>query len=154
MYPIQLIKNPEQKSLITEKILRKIPDWFGIEESLMEYVRGVQERPFFAAYHEAEEIGFISIKYNNQYTAEIYVTGILSEYHRQGIGTALLKKAEEQLRAENYRFLMVKTLAPSAKYEPYDRTRAYYTSVGFYPLEEIVEIWDKDNPCLIMVKNI
>lgn len=152
--PIKLIENPKDKSMITEKILRQIPDWFGIEQAIVDYVKGVQEKYFYAAYHGDEVVGFICIQSNNPYTAEIYVMGILSEYHRKGIGTNLLRKAEQMLREKHYRFLMVKTLAPSAQYEPYDRTRKYYTSVGFYPLDEIVEIWDADNPCLIMVKTI
>lgn len=151
---IKSVENPEQKAMITDKILHSIPDWFGIEESIMEYVQKVQDKPFYAAYYDHEAIGFISIQVHNPYTAEVYVIALRSDFHRKGIGTALLHTAEQMLRKEHYRFLMVKTLAPSADYEPYDRTRAYYQSVGFYPLEEIKEIWGKENPCLIMVKNI
>ncbi len=50
--------------------------------------------------------------------------------------------------------LQVKTLGPSHPDEHYARTRRFYESRGFRPLEEIDSIWDETNPCLIMVKRI
>lgn len=70
------------------------------------------------------------------------------------MGKKLILKAEQYLRDKNYRFLMVKTLSESEDYEPCRRTREFYKSVGFYPLFETNKIWDEENPCLIMVKNI
>lgn len=49
-------------------------------------------------------------------------------------------------------WLEVKTLDASRASESYTRTRAFYLSAGFEPLECIPEIWGSDNPCLIMVK--
>ena len=34
----------------------------------------------------------------------------------------------------------------------YKETRAFYSALGFTPLEETKAFWGKDNPCLIMVK--
>ncbi len=45
-------------------------------------------------------------KTNNEYTAEIYVMGILMEYQNKGIGKALLKIAEEDLKKDSYKFLI------------------------------------------------
>lgn len=143
-----------EKSKITENILRQLPEWFGIEESLIEYVDGVKATDFYAAYDSDKLVGFISIKTNNMYTSEIYVIGILKEYHGNGIGKSLLKVAENQLAGGKVKFLMVKTLGESHPDKNYKETRKFYKKVGFYPLEEIKEIWDKENPCLIMVKNL
>jgi hypothetical protein len=49
---------------------------------------------------------------------------------------------------------MVKTLGNSHPDKNYKSTREFYSAVGFYPLEEIKEIWGEKNPCLIMIKNI
>jgi hypothetical protein len=49
---------------------------------------------------------------------------------------------------------MVKTLGESSDYEYYKGTREFYGSVGFYPLEEIKEIWNDENPCLIMLMSL
>ncbi|MGL5652253.1 MAG: hypothetical protein ACRDDE_10875 [Paraclostridium sp.] len=36
------VGDSELKSNITDFILRQLPDWFGIEESIVEYVEGVK----------------------------------------------------------------------------------------------------------------
>lgn len=154
MFTIKLINSPEDKALITEKILRKLPEWFGIEEAILNYIEASRDKVFYAAYDGDEEIGFFYLKSHNLHTAELYVIGLLEQYHRHGIGRNLILKAEQYLRANNYRFLMVKTLGESRHNEHYDRTRQFYRSIGFYPLEEFTEIWGEENPCLIMVKNI
>ncbi|MFA6119201.1 MAG: hypothetical protein WCT85_06020 [Parachlamydiales bacterium] len=48
--------------------------------------------------------------------------------------------------------MTVKTLSPSADDENYAKTRAFYLSMGFYPLEEFKTLWDENNPCLFMIK--
>jgi hypothetical protein len=45
----------------------------------------------------------------------------------------------------------VKTRGPSQPHEPYERTRAFYEGVGFEALEEIIEVWGPEPPCLVMV---
>ncbi|MFL0250302.1 GNAT family N-acetyltransferase [Clostridium neuense] len=151
---ISKVLDKSEKSRITEHILRRLPEWFGIEESLIEYVDGSKTTDFYAAYDLNKLIGFISIKTNNEYTSEIYIVGILKEYHGNGIGKSLLKAAEKQLIQSKVKFLMVKTLGESHPDKNYNETRKFYKKVGFYPLEEIKEIWGKENPCLIMVKNL
>lgn len=151
---ISRVLDNAEKSRMTEYILRQLPEWFGIEESLMEYVDGAKNTDFYAAYDSDKPVGFISIKTNNVYTSEIYVIGILKEYHGNGVGKSLLKTAENQLAQEKVKFLMVKTLGESHPDKNYKETRQFYKKVGFYPLEEIKEIWGKENPCLIMVKNL
>jgi len=74
--------------------------------------------------------------------------------HRQGIGRALLRAAEDELSADGVRFLQVKTLSDSRKDDNYERTREFYLAQGFTPLEEFPDLWDKDNPCLLLVKSL
>lgn len=54
--------------------------------------------------------------------------------------------------AANY--VLVKTLSDAIDYEPYARTRKFYTSVGFESLITLTEMWDEENPCLIMFKSL
>lgn len=121
---------------------------------MIEYTEQVRGRTFYAAYEKGSPIGFISIKENNEFTAEIYVIGVLPAYHRQGTGKALIHQAEKVLREKRYRFLTVKTLSDAHPDENYGRTRAFYRGTGFYPLEELKDLWGEQNPCLIMVKSI
>ena len=80
---IKTINDPQTKSNITDFILRRLPDWFGIEEAIIEYVDKVKDTLFYAAYYDDKPVGFLSLKFNNEYSSEIYVMGILKEYHNR-----------------------------------------------------------------------
>lgn len=153
-YSIKLIDNQELKSEITDLILRQLPDWFGIEEAIIEYVDIVKDTIFYAAFHNDKPIGFLSLKFNNKSTSEIYAMGILKEYHNKGIGKDLVKRAADYSLKNGYKFLIVKTLGEAHPDENYKKTRQFYRKVGFYPLEEIKEIWGEQNPCLLMVRSL
>jgi GNAT superfamily N-acetyltransferase len=136
-----------------EAILRALPEWFGIEEAIVNYRREIAKNPTIGAFDNDRLIGFLTLKYHNRYSAEIYVMGVLKECHRKGVGGALVERVEEMLRADSIEYLQVKTLAPSKESEEYSRTRRFYESVGFRPLEEN-KLWGESNPCLIMVKKL
>jgi len=51
-------------------------------------------------------------------------------------------------------YLTVKTLDESSQSKSYDKTRLFYLYMGFKPLEVLPFFWDKDNPCLFLVKSI
>jgi ribosomal-protein-alanine N-acetyltransferase len=135
-------------------ILRALPRWFGIEEAIVNYTKAVENLPTFVAKIDGEVVGFLSLESHNPYTSEIHVMTVRELFHRMGIGKALVTAAENYSHSNGAEFLMVKTLAPSAINEPYDRTRAFYLSVGFRPLQEFKKIWDGNNTCLVMVKSL
>jgi GNAT superfamily N-acetyltransferase len=151
---IREITGEESKTEICDRILRSLPEWFGIEESIVDYVRQVREMPFYAALDGGEEIGFLAVKTHNPFAAEVCVMGVLRQHHRKGAGMALVKAAEDFCRAKGHEYLTVKTLAGSVSYEPYSRTRMFYEKAGFVPLEVFPLLWDERNPCLFMAKHI
>jgi len=136
-----------------ERILRALPEWFGIEEALRRYVADVPRLETLVAAEAGEVIGFLSIKRHNPSSAEIHVIGVHPDHHGRGIGRALMDAAEAALRADGTEFLQVKTLGPSRPNEPYERTRGFYRHLGFRPLEEN-DLWGEGNPCLILVKHL
>ena len=147
------VDDPVRKSRIAEDILRRLPEWFGIEQALREYAEGSAALPFWTAVNaDGKCIGFLSINIHYGRTGDIHVMGVLPEHHGQGAGKALLAKAEEYLRARHCKYLIVKTLSDIAEYEPYERTRKFYKSAGFEELITLTEMWDAENPCLIMIK--
>jgi ribosomal protein S18 acetylase RimI-like enzyme len=143
-----------EKSNVCIPILRSLPAWFGIEEAIVNYSIQIDNLPTWLACEEEHVIGFVSLKQHTPYAAEVYVMGILSEAHRKGIGRALIGQSQIWLKRQRVEYLQVKTLGPSDNDEGYTRTRAFYESMGFRPLEEIKAIWGEQNPCLIMVKRL
>jgi len=141
-----------KKSEICESVTRSLPDWFGIESSILDYIEGVKNRYFLSVKVGEIPVGFISIEDHNEYTSEVYVLGIVEELHGRGIGKRLFERVEEKLSREGKKFLTVKTLSDSHPDEGYKKTRGFYSSIGFYPLEEFEDLWDEENPCLLMVK--
>ncbi len=151
---IEIIERPELKAEICKSILELLPDWFGIPESNQEYCDGVKDKPFYCVKRNNETIGFISLKHNNKYTLEIYVMGIKKEFHNNGIGKRLINEVLKHAKKEKYEYLEVKTLDESRESPEYKSTRLFYRSVGFTPIDVLLNEWGNDNPCLIMIKRI
>jgi GNAT superfamily N-acetyltransferase len=143
------IQDPKERSRLCERVLRDLPEWFGIEEATSAYIRDVAELPTFGV--DADAI--LSLKLHTPRAAEVYVMGVRRARHAQGLGTALLRAAEEYLRARGVEYLQVKTLGPSDPDAGYARTRAFYEARGFVPLEELHDLWE-DNPALLLVKRL
>jgi len=134
-----------------ERILRSLPEWFGIESSLRQYVEDCSRLPTWLARMNGAGAGFITLRRHFPGAAEIHCIAVQPQHHRCGVGRALLGFAEDHFRGAGVRFLQVKTLGPSRPSEPYERTRRFYEAEGFTALEEFPTLWP-GNPALQMVK--
>ena len=141
-------------SAVCEPILRALPEWFAIERSIVRYLEDIDAMPTVLARVDDEIAGFLTIRRHNEYSAEVHVMAVRQENHRNGLGRKMLQEAEEFLRREGVEYLQVKTLGPSRPDEHYAKTHLFYLAMGFRPLEEFEEIWDKNNPCLLMIKKL
>jgi N-acetylglutamate synthase-like GNAT family acetyltransferase len=142
------------QSSVCVPILRMLPDWFGIEAAVVNYEHEIEHLPTFLAKVNGQVLGFLSLKQHNPFSAEIYVMAVRPDVHRGGIGRTLVKAAEAHTRGLGVEYMQVKTLGPSRPDEGYAHTRAFYEAMGFRPLEEFKQIWDENNPCLVMIKRI
>ena len=71
MIDIIEIIDETQKMNITDEILHKLPNWFGIESSIQEYMKDVRDKIFYAAISHGKVIGFICLRHVNPFTAEL-----------------------------------------------------------------------------------
>lgn len=149
-FQIMRIEDPEQKAKIASEVLLDLPDWFGIPEARDAYINDSKQLPFWAAKTGNEIIGFITLTETSPETSEIHCMGVKQAYHRQGIGTQLYLELEKHAK-EKYKYLQVKTVE-EGHYAEYDQTVAFYRSVGFSKLEVFPTLWDRHNPCLVMIK--
>lgn len=151
-----------------ERLLRALPGWFGIESSVVEYVAAAAVLPTYLAWAGAgtagqaadqgadraaarQPAGVLLAARHFPCSAEIYLMAVDPALHRRGVGRCLVRALEADLVAAGVEFLQVKTLGPAHADAGYERTRRFYTAMGFRPLEEISELWP-ENPCLIMIK--
>lgn len=138
---------------IARAILEALPDWFGRQASVDDYVAAVDQMAMLAARApDGTCVGFLSVKEHSAVAAEAYVLGVVPQWHRRGIGQALFARAGDDLAARGFRYLTVKTLAASHPDAHYAMTRKFYEAVGFEPLEVFPTLWDSGTPCLLMVK--
>jgi XTP/dITP diphosphohydrolase len=137
---------------ICRLILDALPRWFGIPEAVERYVALAESWPTVVASDGQGDVGMATIVTHTRYAAEVAVMGVLPDRHRRGVGTAMLRAAERDLARRGVEFLQVKTLGPSRPDEGYEKTRAFYLAYGFRPLEEFPDLWDAENPALVMVK--
>lgn len=119
------VENPAEKAEISAHILHALPDWFGLPDSTQKYIDDSRNMPFFAAVREGQAVGFAALKATSPCAGEIYVMGVLPEYHRSGIGRQLFAAIRAEAIARGYRLLQVKTVQ-TGHYEEYDRTNAFY----------------------------
>lgn len=152
---VEVCEIDRNQSELCNRILRSLPDWFGIEDAIVKYVEDVATMPMFVAHlPEHGEVGFLSLNFHNPYHAEIHVMGVLKDFQGHGIGKTLVKAAESHSSGRNANYITVKTLSPSRPDPNYDLTRKFYESVGFRPLEEFKTLWGEGNPCLLMIKTL
>jgi len=144
---------PKEKQEITRTVLEALPDWFGIEEAREEYIKISSDLLFYAAFDNEKPVGLICLKETGKDTSEVYVMGVLKEYHRQGIGRALFEEIKKAAVQEGYSFLQVKTVQ-MGKYDEYDATNRFYLSLGFKEFEVFPTLWDEWNPCQIYVMSL
>lgn len=143
-------KDAADKRRITRQILEALPDWFGIPEAREGYIEKSAGQPFFAAFDGETPIGFLYLVQTGRDTAELYVMGVLREYHRRGVGRALFAAAKRRARELGYSFLQVKTVQ-MGRYPEYDATNRFYLALGFREFEVFPTLWDEWNPCQIYV---
>ena len=142
------------KKKYAEQILRLLPEWFGDEKSLVEYTLTVDQHPFFGAFNNGACVGFASGTIHHNRTGDICVCGIHPNHHRKGIGRKLYHTLEQYFITQGCEYVMVKTLSPARPDKHYALTRKFYEAIGFVDFYTNHEMWGKENPCLIMIKNI
>lgn len=150
---IREITTAGEKQRIARLVLEALPDWFGIPEAREDYIEKSAGQPFFAAFDRERAIGFLCLEKTGKDTAELYVMGVLKEYHRHGVGKALFAAAKRRAKELGYSFLQVKTVQ-MGKYPEYDATNRFYLALGFCEFEVFPTLWDEWNPCQIYVMSL
>ena len=151
---IKLINDPVIKSEICLNVLRDLPEWFGIEESLLNYVEHVKSLEFICYEVNQKPVGFVALEDTSPVNYDMHVLGVLKSHHGQGIGSKLLEYAEKYARKKSKKYMTVKTLSADHSDPNYKKTRRFYEQKGYEDLEVFKTLWDEYNPCLLMIKSL
>ena len=103
----------------TDALLRALPEWFGIEESVRAYVNAARTLPTVAALVDDRIVGVCLVRRHTPVAAEIELLAVRRDLHRAGIGRRLVERAVADLTASGVRLLQVKTRGPSGESEEY-----------------------------------
>ena len=137
-----------------EAIMRALPDWFGLEEGIVEARGCLETQDGFVAEEDGEVLGFLTCAAELPESAEITWMAVAAGAHRRGIGRALVEAMVSKARDEGRELLLVKTLADTDPSPAYAMTRAFYRRMGFRPLAVLPDLWGPANPCLLMVRSL
>lgn len=135
-----------------ERVLRSLPEWFEVEEAIVQYGVDSARYPTFALWNGRELIGFGTVRKHYGPTWELHCLAVRSDWLGRGLGTRLLRRAETWVRSQGGRFLQVKTVGPSHPSREYRGTRAFYARLGYEPVEEFHGLWGPRCPCLQLIK--
>ncbi|SFU08529.1 Acetyltransferase (GNAT) domain-containing protein [Pseudovibrio denitrificans] len=139
---------------LCDEVLSDLPDWFGPFEVYKDYLEDVKTRPVFVAEIGREKVGLMALTQTSAACVDIHLLAIRSEHHGAGIGRAFVELAKRYAKERGAGFLTVKTLGPSRENAAYAKTRKFYASVGFEPLEEFIDFWGKDVPMLLQCQRV
>jgi ribosomal protein S18 acetylase RimI-like enzyme len=131
-----------------------LPEWFGLEEGIRIYVKGVRDSTFFTVEVENQAVGFCSVKIHFEINAGLYVLGLRKEFQGQGIGTRMIEHVRRHCKESGIRYMTVKTVSDQNPDIHYAKSRRFYEKTGFRPLEVFPGLWDENNPCLYMIREV
>ncbi|MGJ8526935.1 GNAT family N-acetyltransferase [Maritalea sp.] len=139
---------------VCDSILSALPDWFGPYDVYKDYLDDLATRPVFVAQTEREIVGIMVLTKTTDASMDIHLLAIRPDDHGKGTGRTFVEFAKEYARSNGSNYLTVKTLGPSRENAAYAKTRSFYATVGFEPLEEFLDFWGEGFPMLLQCQKI
>ena len=133
------LKPDDHRAVI--EIAEALPEWFDEVARKKSIPIDLRHQDSFVAVDAGIVVGFITL-YVSQGRLNIGWIGVRKDDQRQGIGQALLHKAEDRAKELGLSELATCTLGNSVDYSPYEQTRNFYFKNGF----EIYQRSKTDDP--------
>lgn len=127
------------------------PRWFS-ELGIRDIARDLQVEKGLIAEDE-QTVGFVVYRAKDG-RAELSWIGVRPEFHRRGIGRALMNALEKLLVQGGSRILEVSTVAATIADEFYARTRSFYHAVGFSDVQIDLKWYPSGDDRLLLRKRL
>jgi ribosomal protein S18 acetylase RimI-like enzyme len=152
-YAVAVIRNLQKADTDEcDRIIASLGDWFGNEEGIRQASNAVRSQSGLVIDDAMSVVGFATWVKHSEEAAEITWMAVHRQHRHEGHGSALIAQLCSILRDEGVSLLSVKTLGSDSGDPWYAETRAFYEAHGFRPLMELPDLWDQENPCLVMVR--
>jgi len=149
------IIKPDSEEYIDEclAIGRELKEYFT-EEAIAQLNQDMPGNLLYVVKNLNEVVGFATTHKRSSDVAEISFMAVRREQQRQGIGSALVDCATNDLKSEGIKLVEIKTLSEDVYYFPYEKTRRFWKKKGFIHLDTIEPFpgWEPGSPCAIYVK--
>ncbi|MDZ5253059.1 GNAT family N-acetyltransferase [Clostridium sp. LIBA-8841] len=145
---IKSIDNIELKKELAYNLINDFKDEIHNKHIVERIIEEIEKIPFYTYIENNREIGFLSMKPLTEESAEIYFIKMLYGYEERGFEEELINNVAAFYKEKGYKLLRVKVLADGN----HDELISFYRSVGFFNLEERVELEDKENKILVMIR--
>jgi len=136
-------------------IAKTLPEFFN-DDGIKKISKDIEKHDVYIDSEEGIVKGFATINIKSESIAEISWMAVDKRFHRNRTGSKIMDFMAKDLKEKGYKILEVKTLSHIVDYEPYKRTRNFYSKQGFMLLETIDPYpeWGPENPCDIYIKII
>lgn len=137
------------------ELMRSLPSSFtpsGIDN----FVKELPKSHLMVVKSNDNLLGFITLVFHDRKLAEITWLAVAPNSQGKGLGTQLVRQAEQAARDHGTLRMEVKTLAEGPESPQYERTRQFYEKLG-YKLAEVIDPypgWEPGNPCAIYKKDL
>lgn len=107
-----------------------LPEWFDEDARTRSIPTDLKHQDGFVAESDGRVVGFITLFVAGA-RLNIGWLGVCKDWHRQGVGSQLIARAEQAAAAMGLHELATYTLGDAVDYSPYELTRAFYAKQGF-----------------------
>jgi ribosomal protein S18 acetylase RimI-like enzyme len=137
-----------------DAIIAGLPEWFGLDEGIAQCAAAVRSQRGLVAEVDGAVVGFVTHRLHYPEAAEVTWLAVARSTQREGHGRALVDSLARELAAEGVRHLTVRTLSDRSNDGHYARTRGFYRAIGFVPLLDLPELWDAENPAMVLLRDL
>lgn len=145
---IKSIENIELKKDLAYNLMSDFKNEIHNKNIIEKIIERIEKIPFYAYIENGKEIGFLSMKPLTDESAEIYFIKMLDGYEEKGFEEELINNIASFYKEKGYKLLRVKILSDGN----HDSLINFYRNVGFFKLEERVELEDRENKVMVMIR--
>ena len=121
----------ERASECHQRLLAQLPSWFGIPEANADYVQAARELPGLVARADDEPVGVLLHRRHFPEAAEIHLMAVSPDWHRRGIGTAMVNRLVTDLRRTECQLLPGQDPRPVTTASRLRSNPGVYRAAGF-----------------------